>query len=199
MKNLLLPPILKLMKLLVNQEPMSCLGCENLILQSQKSLDPSLALLAFCSNQNPKSTHKRASKAFDLIHSDLSGRFSVKSLGGKEYYITFIDDCTRHAWIYFLKQKSNALTSIKQFVNIIKTQFDKPIKAFQTDNGGEYVNSDVEKFLAETGIVTRNSPAYSHESNGIAERFNQTIVTKARTMLMDHGKFLWAEAISMAV
>ncbi|KAI1003447.1 hypothetical protein K3495_g4758 [Podosphaera aphanis] len=45
----------------------------------------------------------------------------------------------------------------------------------------------------------RNSLAYSHEPNGIAERFNQIVVTKARIMLMDHGKFIWAEAISMAV
>lgn len=164
-----------------------------------ESFSCTACLLYKSKHKVPKSTHKRASIKFDLIHSDLSGRFSVKSLGGKEYYITFIDDYTRHAWIYYLKHKSDAFNSIKQFVNMIKTQFGTTIKVLQTDNGGEYVNSNVEKYLAEIGIIIQNSPSYSHESNGIAERFNQTIITKARTMLMDHGKFLWAEAISMAV
>ncbi|KAI0993108.1 hypothetical protein K3495_g15076, partial [Podosphaera aphanis] len=94
------------------------------VMSPMRKFDPSIpekpesfsctsCLLFKSKHKVPKSTHKRASKVFDLIHSDLSGRFSVKSLGGKEYYITFIDDCTRHAWIYFLKQKSDALTSIK--------------------------------------------------------------------------------------
>lgn len=167
--------------------------------QKPESFTCTACLLYKSKHKTPKPTDKRASKKFDLIHSDLSGRFSVRSLGGKEYYISFIDDHTRYAWICFLKNKSDAAGTIKKFLRMIKTQFDTTIKVLQTDNGGEYANSDVENFLMEMGIVIKNSPAYSHESNGTAERFNQTIITNARTMLMDHGKFLWVEAISMAV
>ncbi|KAI0991730.1 hypothetical protein K3495_g16457, partial [Podosphaera aphanis] len=53
------------------------------------------------------------------------------------------------------------------------------------DNGGEYIDGRVEQFLAQHGIDHEYSPSHEHESNGVAERFNRTIVTKARTMLID--------------
>ncbi|KAI0993892.1 hypothetical protein K3495_g14292 [Podosphaera aphanis] len=65
--------------------------------------------------------------------------------------------------------------------------------------GGEYIDGRVEQFLAEYGIDHEYSPSREHESNGVAERFNRTIVTKARTMLLDFPKFLWAEAIATSV
>ena len=43
----------------------------------------------------PKSILSRSSTPFELIHSDLSGKFSTKSIGKSRYFITFIDDCTR--------------------------------------------------------------------------------------------------------
>jgi hypothetical protein len=39
----------------------------------------------------------------ELVHSDLWGPSLVASLGGSQYYITFIDDSSRMVWIYFLK------------------------------------------------------------------------------------------------
>ena len=50
-----------------------------------------------------KSTHKvpasithRATRPLELIHTDLSGSLSQRSLGGSEYYISFIEDYTRY-------------------------------------------------------------------------------------------------------
>ena len=48
----------------------------------------------------------RATK-LDLVHTDLWGPFPMASLGGSRYYITFIDDCSRKVWVYFLKNKSD--------------------------------------------------------------------------------------------
>lgn len=57
----------------------------------------------------------------------------------------------------------------------------------------------VKRFFADNGIEHENSPPYEHESNGVAERFNRNIVTKARALLLNKPKFLWAEAISTTV
>ena len=156
-------------------------------------------ILSKSTHKSGKPSQKRSSKPFEIIHSDLSGKFSVDSLGGKRYYITFIDDFTRYSWIYFLRNKNDAYQSIREFIIRIKNQFNTTIKKIFSDNGGEYIDNRVTQFLIENGVEHEFSPPYEHDSNGIAERFNRTIVTKARTMLLDFPKFLWAESIATSV
>ena len=43
----------------------------------------------------------------DLVHSGLCRPMTVVSLGGYNYYVTFIDDHSRRTWIYFLKTKES--------------------------------------------------------------------------------------------
>ncbi|KAI0992382.1 hypothetical protein K3495_g15804, partial [Podosphaera aphanis] len=156
-------------------------------------------ILSKSTHISAKSKSSRAQKPFDTIHSDLSGKFAVDSIGGKRYYITFIDDYSRHAWVSFLRNKNDTFLEIKKFVNHIRNQYGVTIKKFFSDNGGEYIDKRVENLMDEFGIVLLKSPAYEHESNGIAERFNRTIVTKARAMLLNFPKSLWAESIATAV
>lgn len=47
----------------------------------------------------------RHKEILDLIHSDVCGPMSEKSLGGHHYYVTFLDDQSRKTWIYLLKSK----------------------------------------------------------------------------------------------
>jgi hypothetical protein len=51
----------------------------------------------------------RAKAPLEIIHSDICGPMQTPSIGGSTYFLTFIDDFSRKTWIYFLKQKSNAL------------------------------------------------------------------------------------------
>jgi hypothetical protein len=66
-----------------------------------------------------------------------------------------------------------------------KRQTGRKLKVIRTDNGGEYVAIDV--FLDHEGVVHERSPAYSHESNGMAERLNRTLGTMVRGMLASSG------------
>lgn len=153
-------------------------------------------------HHTPKPSKDRSTRAFQLIHSDLSGQMAVKSYGGSEYYISFIDDFTRMVWVAFLKQKSDAPNTILHFIARIKNQFNTKILCFHTDNGTEYVNSKVAAFFLKQGIQHSLMPLYIHEYNGIAERFNRTIQTMMRTMLnsqKDLDLKLWAEACHTAV
>jgi transposase InsO family protein len=107
---------------------------------------------------------------------------------------------SRFAWVYLLKNKSDAAKAIKDFVRKAERQHKTKILRFRTDNGGEYVNKEIETFFSESGISHNRTVPYSHESNGVAERFNRTIITIARTLLVDYeSKALWAEAIAYAV
>jgi hypothetical protein len=133
------------------------------------------------------------------MHSDLSEKFSVKSKGGALYYISLIDEKTRYAWVRFLKKKSDASEALESMVHEAQRQTGRKLKTMRTDRGGEYVA--VDSFFDKEGIIHEQTPAYSHESNGMAERFNRTVITMARGMI--HRSKLplsfWGEAINTAV
>lgn len=160
-----------------------------------------------------KSTHRRPIpdtshgindnvKPLEIIHSDLSGKFSTPSIGGSQYYISFIDQATRYPWVKFLKNKSDATQAIMDFIAYANTQYGNGksvVKRFKSDNGGEYVNNDLAKYFNALGIVHYRTPPYHHELNGVAERYNRTVIQMARSMISsDEDLKLWAEAVSTA-
>ena len=51
------------------------------------------------------SSDSKSKGILDLIHSDMGGPMSAVSLNGYYYYVIFIDDFSRHTWIYFMKTK----------------------------------------------------------------------------------------------
>ena len=54
----------------------------------------------------PTSGAQRSKEVLDLVHSDVCGKMDTQSLGGAEYYVTFIDDKNHYTWVYVLKRKS---------------------------------------------------------------------------------------------
>lgn len=163
-----------------------------------KNFDCESCRLSKSTRLKPDSLPARQSTtaAFELIHSDLSGRFSTPSIGRSEYFISFIDNYTRYSWVYFFHKKSQVPQIIKDFLAIVKTQYKANVKIFASDNGGEYINGQTSVVFQKRGITHRKSPPYQHESNGIPERWNHTIVADARTALPDNDSlFLWPKAI----
>lgn len=55
------------------------------------------------------------------------------------YFLTILDDKSRHIWVAMLKLKSEASSYIKSFVQMIDTQFEKKIKMIRSDNGPEFL------------------------------------------------------------
>jgi hypothetical protein len=56
-----------------------------------------------------------ASSPLELVHSDLMGHFPNPSINKVRYILTFIDDYSRHTWVYFLKYKSEVSEHLKYF------------------------------------------------------------------------------------
>lgn len=61
-----------------------------------------------------KSTWKSYSP-LELVHTDICGPIRVPSFGGSRYFLLFIDDLTKKVWVYFLKEKSEALPHLFEF------------------------------------------------------------------------------------
>ena len=58
------------------------------------------------------------------------------SLKGNIYYILFIDDSSRNAWIYFMKTKNKSFGKFQYFKDFVENQRAKMIKMLRFDNGG---------------------------------------------------------------
>jgi hypothetical protein len=50
-----------------------------------------------------------------IIHTDICGLFSMKSVDGYDSFITFTDDYSRYGYIYPIKERSEALDKLKIF------------------------------------------------------------------------------------
>jgi len=146
-----------------------------------------------------KDTKTWSETPFEFFHSHLSGKFSKASFGKSNYYVTFIDDCSSYAWIYPIHAKSDTVKVFTSFIYARYTQDNAIMKRFRTDNGGVYVNATMLTLLDKQGIVHDLTPGYSHESNGIAERYNRTIIITARSLLTGLPIAIWAEAVATAV
>ena len=149
----------------------------------------------------PKSADYRASEPFELVHIDVCGPMPVPSFGGSRYFVTFIDDYSRHTFVYFMKNKSEVLEKFKEFNSCAVNGTGKPIKILRSDNGGEYSSKEFESFLKKNGIVHQLSVPYNPAQNGVAERMNRTIMESTRSML-SHAQMpneFWAEAVNTSV
>ena len=126
---------------------------------------------------NFKFTAIRATGVLDLIHSDLFGETPEASLGKSRYYISFVDDFSRYAWVYFIRRKSEALDKFREFKALVENQFNRKIKVLRTDNGREYFL--VDQFYVEQGISRQNTIRMTPQQNSVAERLNRTLMEKA--------------------
>jgi hypothetical protein len=61
----------------------------------------------------------------EIINSYMCGPMSTTSLSGYAYYVSFIDDCSRKTWIYFLKSKMKYSTSSKNSRSLLKTSLKR--------------------------------------------------------------------------
>ena len=145
-----------------------------------------------------KSTGARCTKdLLELIHSDVCGPMPTASIGWAKYFVTFIDDFTRYCFVYFMNSKTDVVEKIKEFKNLVENQLNERIKALRTDNGLEYVNSHLSRILKNNGIIHEKTVAYSPEQNGLAERFNRTLLEEYAYGLRCRWRFLgWGNCYS---
>ncbi len=64
-----------------------------------------------------------------------------------KYFIVFFDDYTSFAWITLLRDKASAITALKQWLVLIKNQFNATIKEWMSDASGEYKSGAFIKHL----------------------------------------------------
>ncbi len=138
--------------------------------------------------KSKKSPHKnigeiKSTELLELVHSDLWGPAPVQSLGGSKYFVSFVDDFSRHVTVFTISRKSQAFECFKEYKALVEKQTGKQIKSLRTDNGMEYCNNNFNNFCKKEGIKHERTNEYSPQMNGVAERLNYTLLNIVRAFL----------------
>jgi hypothetical protein len=87
------------------------------------------------SHQLPYSSSSGVSSTpLELVYSDMWGP-APDFVGGKKYYVSFIDSFNKFAWIYLLKFKSEVFQKLHEFQSLVERFFDRKNITMQTDLG----------------------------------------------------------------
>ena len=148
-------------------------------------------------NPFPKTTNQKTTYIGELTHMDLWGPARFTATNGAKYYITFIDDYSRHCTMKLLKNKTETTNKVKEYISMVERLLRRHAPmAIQSDNGKEFINTELRNWLGQRGVHLRPSAPYSPQQNGTAERYNRTIASLIRAMLLEKNlpKTLWGTA-----
>ena len=77
--------------------------------------------------------------------------------------LTIIDDFSHKVWVFFLKHKSDVLSTLNDWKTMIEKQKGRQVKCLRTDNELEFCSNEF-------------NTLYNKE--GVAERMNKTLMEK---------------------
>lgn len=169
---------------------------------------PAVGLCEIC--QMGKQTHspyrelpadRKAKNFLEIISSDVCGPITPMTFDGKSYFVTFIDQFSHFSVVYLLSHKSEVEQCFKNYLAMAEAKFNRKIQALRCDNGGEYSSQSFKKFCLERGIRIQYTVPYNPQQNGVAERYNRTIMEKARCLIYDAklDNEMWGEAVRTSV
>nr|GEW39470.1 putative ribonuclease H-like domain-containing protein [Tanacetum cinerariifolium] len=164
----------------VNYKNMNILVKGNLV----RGLPPKLfkndhTCVACCKGKQQKASYKAInavrsiSEPLQLLHMDLFGPTSIRSIDHKYYCLVITNDYNRFCWVFFLEHKDETYPILKDFINLVENQLNKK---------REYSN------------------ARTLQQNRVAERKNKTLIEVTRTMLAESKlpTMFWTEAVRTA-
>ena len=174
------PKSMKLMNLITNDSPLHT--CHECAISK--------------STRTPFTKHlKRAAATYRMerIHCDIC---SIDKL----YILVVIDEFSRKPVIYMLQAKAEAAGKIVEFIKYGSNFASATVKEVLSDNGGEFVNDELQSFYTSQGIKQVTTCAYTPQNNGLVERFNRTLMNATRCLLSQAslGKTFLCHAVKAA-
>jgi len=100
-----------------------------------------------------------------------------------------------------LKSKEEARAAVRDMVALLERQSRKKVQWFRSNNSLEFVNSTMDLFCCQNGILHETTNLYLPEQNGIAEQTIAIFFEIVWCMLYTAGVELhyWGEAFMYAI
>nr|KYP42659.1 Copia protein [Cajanus cajan] len=103
--------------------------------------------------------------------------------------------------VFLLREKFETATHLINFCKMIQTQFEDKVKTIRSDNGTGFVNSRIQYFIQNEGIIHETSCIATPQQNGRVERKHRHILNVA-CALQFHANLplnFWGECILVVV
>ncbi|GJZ71403.1 putative ribonuclease H-like domain-containing protein [Tanacetum coccineum] len=118
------------------------------------------------------------SQPLQMLHMDLFGPTSVRSINHKIYCLIVTNDYSRFSWVFFLAIKDETSGILKIFITGIENQINHKVKIIICDNRTEFKNNDMNQFCRMKGIKREFSVSRTPQQNRVVERNNRTLIEK---------------------
>ncbi|XP_075092259.1 uncharacterized protein LOC142172522 [Nicotiana tabacum] len=125
-------------------------------------------------------TMKNIVELYDSINNRVQNKFHICPLA-KQTRLQFPLSSSR-AEAPFHLLKSEVIVVLKQYVAMIKTQFNTMIRIVRSDNGTQFFNSQCTELFTKLGIIHQSSCPYTPQQNGVVERKHRHILDTARAL-----------------
>ena len=136
------------------------------------------------------------------IHFDLIGKLKPMTKMRESYILSCIDAYSRYAVCFLLPSKSSAdvVPRVVEAVDFFSNQTRTTVSRVRFDRGREFINESLRTEMASRGTVIETTAPNAPHQNGLAERFNRTIVEMTRVWLIASELALsnWGYAALMA-
>ena len=123
----------------------------------------------------------RSIKPLEMIHLDLLTGPVPSLIEGYRYLLVIVDDYTRFAWVFGLKDKS-IISNWRKWRSMIEIQYGNKygdvrnrkyslrLKFIRADNGGEFISNEIDAIWSSEGISPQLTVAHEHNQAGVVER-----------------------------
>ena len=103
------------------------------------------------------------------------------------------DDYSRPTEVFCHDSKGDPEHLVEEFITSLAVPNALRMRRLRSDNAGEYVSAAFLRFADRSGSVVQHSAPHSQAQDGVAERYNRTLMTRARCVLAetDLPAFLW--------
>lgn len=123
------------------------------------------------------------STTIGTLHVDTKGKVEIPSIQGHKYFVTIVEEFSRFVCVCPIRCKADAADKVLRFIKYFEKQSGHTVRRIHADGGTEFTKAI--DHLRDDGLNISITAPYTPESNGLAERTHQTVLSLARTCLQE--------------